>query len=222
MNFKKKSYRLAVLAIAFALIFVAMMLDKLYSSFLPVSMACIVLLVTFSICLLFDDWFMAFMAGVLFGLASFCKGFIFGEATFVTFGISSILIYILPRCFVGISAFAVYKLVLKFFKTTQSKTAQRISMTVGTFVGLAINTLLFLTALNIGGNAIGNESTPLLVTIKAVIFTNIIPEYAISLVLVPFVVLGVRKGLKLGIDGNNAKRVEKNGQNLVTAQPNNG
>ena len=95
-------------------------------------------------------------------------------------------------------------------------------MTVGTFVGLAINTLLFLTALNIGGNAIGNESTPLLVTIKAVIFTNIIPEYAISLVLVPFVVLGVRKGLKLGIDGNNAKRVEKNEQNLVTAQPNNG
>ena len=93
MNFKKKSYRLAVLAIAFALIFVAMMLDKLYSSFLPVSMACIVLLVTFSICLLFDDWFMAFMAGVLFGLASFCKGFIFGEATFVTFGISSIHSY---------------------------------------------------------------------------------------------------------------------------------
>jgi len=208
MNFKK-SYNIAVIAIAFALIFVAMMLDKLFSLLLPVSMACIVLLVTFSICFTYNDWLMGFLVGLLFGLASFCKAFLFGEATFVTFGVYSILIYVLPRCFVGISAFAVYRLLLTFFKNQKSKTAQHVSMVVGTFIGLAINTLLFLTALNIAKGTLGEEYTPLLLTIKAVIFTNIIPEYLISMIFAPMVVLGVRKGLKLGIDGNNLKRAQE-------------
>ena len=82
-------------------------------------------------------------------------------------------------------------------------------MVVGTFIGLAVNTLLFLTALNIAGGTVGKEYTPLLVTIKAVIFTNIIPEYLISMIFAPMVVFGVRKGLKLGIDGNNLKRTQE-------------
>ena len=89
-------------------------------------------------------------------------------------------------------------------------------MVVGCFLGLAINTLLFLTALNLGQSLAGNDFTPLIVTIKAVIFTNIIPEYAVSMIFVPFVVFGVRKGLKLGVDGNNIKRAQlesSNGQN---------
>lgn len=216
MNLKKRSFKVTVVAIAFALIFVAMMLDRLFSTFLPVSMACIVLLTTFSICFLFNDWFFGFLTGALFGLASFCKGFIFSEATFATFGIYSIFIYILPRCFVGITAFAVYRLILKLFKNSQSKKSQHISMVVGCFLGLVINTLLFLTALNLGQSLAGNDFTPLIVTIKAVIFTNIIPEYAVSMIFVPFVVFGVRKGLKLGVDGNNIKRAQlesSNGQN---------
>lgn len=208
MNFKKKSFVVALVAIAFALIFVAMMLDKLFSILLPVSMACIVLLVTFSICFLFDNWLMGFLSGVLFGLASFCKAFMFGEATFVTFGIYSVLIYVLPRCFVGVGAFAIYKLLLSFFKSKKTKVAQHISMIVAIFFGLAINTILFLTALNVAGGMVGNDYTPLLVTIKAVLVTNIIPEYAISLIFAPLIVSGVRKGLKLGIDGDNIKRAQ--------------
>ena len=130
MNLKKRSFKVTVVAIAFALIFVAMMLDRLFSTFLPVSMACIVLLVTFSICFLFNDWFFGFLTGALFGLASFCKGFIFSEATFATFGIYSIFIYILPRCFVGITAFAVYRLILKLFKNSQSKKGVILQSTV--------------------------------------------------------------------------------------------
>ena len=208
MNLKKKSFVVALVAIAFALIFVAMMLDKLFSILLPISMACIVLLVTFSICFLFDSWLMGFLAGVLFGLASFCKAFMFGEATFATFGFYSLFIYILPRCFVGVGAFAVYKLVLFLFKDKKTKKAQHISMVIAVFVGLAINTVLFLTALNVAGGMVGKDYTPLLVTIKAVLFTNILPEYAVSLIFAPLVVFGVRKGLKLGIDGDNAKRAQ--------------
>lgn len=215
MNFNKKSFVVALVAIAFALIFVAMMLDKLFSILLPVSMACIVLLVTFSICFLFDNWLMGFMAGALFGLASFCKAFMFGEATFATFGFYSVFIYLLPRCFVGVGAFAVYKLLLNFFKEKSSKKAQHVSMVVGIAVGLIVNTVLFLTALNVAGNTVGNDYTPLLVTIKAVLFTNIIPEYAVSIIFAPLVVFGVRKGLKLGIDGDNLKRAQRRQEKLA-------
>ena len=99
MDFSKKTFRIAICAIGFAVIFLAMMLDKLISLALPVSMAAVVLLVTFSLCFVFDEWLFGFLTGVFFGLASFLKAFVFGEATFVTFGIGSILIYVLPRYF---------------------------------------------------------------------------------------------------------------------------
>ena len=83
------------------------------------------------------------------------------------------------------------------------------SITVATFVGLVANTLLYLVALGIYKNIAGLENSGLFATIYAVLFTNIIPEYLISLLAVPSIVLGVRKGLKLGIDGNNWKKVDE-------------
>lgn len=209
MDFGKKSFRVALCAIYFAVIFLAMMIDKLFSLALPVSMAAVVLLVTFSLCLIFDEWLIAFLTGVFFGLASFLKAFMFGEPTFATFGISSISIYVLPRCLVGIGAFAVYKLLLYFLKDKKSSKNQHIAMVAAVFVGLVLNTVLFLSALNVGKSIVGEEYTALVVTIKAVIFTNIIPEYLVSLVFVPLVVKGVRRGLKLGIDGDNVKRARE-------------
>jgi len=41
--------------------------------------------------------------------------------------------------------------------------------------------------------------------LKAVAILNVLPEYLVSLVGVAPVVFGVRRGLKLGIDGNNQK-----------------
>lgn len=209
MDFSKKTFRIAICAIGFAVIFLAIMLDKLISLALPVSMAAVVLLVTFSLCFVFDEWLFGFLTGVFFGLASFLKAFVFGEATFVTFGIGSILIYVLPRCLVGIGAFAVYKLVLMLLQDKKSPKCQHMAMVVAVFVGLVLNTVLFLSALNIGKSIVGEEYSALILTIKAVMFTNIIPEYLISLVLVPFVVMGVRRGLKLGVDGDNMKRARE-------------
>ncbi len=39
--------------------------------------------------------------------------------------------------------------------------------------------------------------------------TNILPEYLVSMSCVSFIVLGVRKGLKLGIEGNNWKDADE-------------
>ncbi len=45
----------------------------------------------------------------------------------------------------------------------------------------------------------------LVTALQAVVIVNILPEYLVALLGVSPLVLGVRRGLKLGIDGNNWK-----------------
>lgn len=202
----KKSYFVAVTAIMFALIFIAMMLDKTISLALPsgISTATVTLAVTFTLCFLFNDYRFGFLAGVMFGLASWVKALLFGEIPQ-----NNPLVTLLPRIFVGITTFCCYRLILKCFKNNQSKKAQITAMSVSVVVGNMVNTVLFLTALNICKKVMGQEYTGLFAIIKVVIFTNIIPEYLISAIVSPLVVLSVRHGLKLGVDGNNLKRAAK-------------
>ena len=44
----------------------------------------------------------------------------------------------------------------------------------------------------------------------AVLVTNIIPEYLVSMILVPHVVLGVRRGLKLGVEPHAHSAADQN------------
>jgi uncharacterized membrane protein len=207
---KKQAARtIAIIAIMFALIFVAMMLDKVISLFLLVSVstAAITLLVTFSLCFLYNEWWMGFGAGIMFGFASWLTAFIF-QGPMSVYTVNP-LVSVLPRVIVGIGAFSVYRLVLMFFRNRITKTAQITAITIATVVGLVLNTVLFLTALNVCKQAMGSDFTALFEIVKLVLFTNIIPEYSISILVAPWVVLGVRHGLKLGIDGNNYKRAIK-------------
>ena len=48
----------------------------------------------------------------------------------------------------------------------------------------------------------------LVLAIKSVAILNILPEYLVALVGTAPLVMGVRRGLKLGVDGNNRKRDE--------------
>ena len=208
----KKSFYVAMYGIMAATIFVAMFIDKALSSFLPISMAVVVLIATFSFCLVMNDWLMGFAAGAVFGLASWVKAMIFGEAIAI-----NPLVSLVPRLFVGISCFAVYRLALwlvkkctkedKFLSATKQQRwwRQTGAMTAGIFVGLVVNTVLFLTATNLCKRFLGQEYTGLLAIIKTVLFTNILPEYLISLLAVPQIVLGVRRGLRLGIEADRQK-----------------
>lgn len=210
----KKSFHVAMYGIMAATIFVAMFIDKALSSFLPISMAVVVLIATFSFCLVLNDWLMGFVSGAVFGLASWVKAMIFGEAITI-----NPLVSLLPRLFVGISCFAVYRLVLWLIKKCRKEEKflaadkkqkwwrQSGAMMVGIFVGLVVNTVLFLTATNLCKKFLGQEYTGLLAIIKVVLFTNILPEYLISILAVPQIVLGVRRGLGLGIEAN--KSVER-------------
>ncbi len=194
-----KALKIAEYAIMFATIFVAMMLDRVISLGLPTSTAACVLLITFSFCFLRGSGGNAVVACTLFGLASFAKEFLFPSsvAGFPVFVWP--LITVLPRFVMGVATCLVYKLLVKFVKVQNVKKQQNICMRIAIFVGLCANTVLFLTALNLAKRAYGQES---LVTLtKMMVYANIIPEYLISVIFAPVVVFGVRKGLKIGIDG---------------------
>lgn len=216
----KKSYYVALYAIMFATIGVAMALDRLVSLGLGISMALCTLLVTFSFALIRNELSTGFFAGVFFGLASLLKAFIFGEVQFLATALGSdsplvllyaVGIYFLPRILVGILAFLTYKgmRLLLDKKYGGSRVKEIICLTVGVFIGLICNTVLFLSALNLAKTMLGVTHSNLLVIIKAVIFTNIIPEYAVSLIFAPTIIVGVRRALRYGLEANFTQEEDK-------------
>jgi len=203
-----KAFQVAKYAVMMATIFVAMMLDRVISLGLPISTAACVLLVTFSFCYLDNTWLTGIIVGALFGFVSFLKEFIFPSSVAAFPVYVWPLITILPRVAMGAAAFSVYRLMLLITKKMGNAYArQTLSMTVATLIGNAVNTVLFLLALNVCKIVAHMDYTSLLIVIKGVILTNILPEYLISMILAPHIVLGVRRGLKLGVDGNNLKRL---------------
>lgn len=211
-----KAYQVAKYAIMFATIFVAMMLDRVISLGLPTATAACVLLVTFSFCFLDNRWSTGIISCGLFGLASMLKEFIFPSSVAAFPVYVWPLITVLPRVAMGFVAFAVYKLMLKFTsKMAKPYARQTLCITVATFFGLATNTVLFLSTLNLCKSIAGMDFTSLLLVVKGVLLTNILPEYLISMILAPHVVLGVRRGLKLGVDGNNGKEIKTQTTNVA-------
>ena len=211
-----KAFKIAQYAIMFATIFVAMMLDKAIG-FIPISfsMAVCVLLVTLSFCFLENKWSTAVLAGLFFGLASFIKEFIFpspllGQVLPAQYWI---IVTIPSRVLMTTGAFGAYRfLLLCTGKITNARLRQIVCITVAALVGLVLNTVLFFSFLRLAKYlyvtiqhvTITNDAVWIL--IYGCLLTNIVPEYLVSLCLVALIVLGVRKGLKLGVDGNNWKR----------------
>ena len=198
-----KAFRVAKYAIMFATIFVAMMIDRGISAALPISMAICVLLVTFSFCFVQNSWADGVLAFTFFGISSFIKAFIFPDAIAWYF---KPLVYVIPRVLAGVTTFGAYRLMLLAVRKLKlQRLAQVIAMTVAIAVGLVSNTAFFLlpfSYLSEGGEGF-------VAAIKGLVFVNILPEYLVSLLAVPHIVLGVRRGLKLGIDGDNWKRAQR-------------
>lgn len=202
-----KTKIVASYALSFAVIVVAMLIDRLISTALPISMALCVLLVTNTFALLDNKWLTAVLSGLFFGLASLIKSFVFVNVD-SQYNINP-LVSVLPRIIMGVMLFATYRLMLLLTVKMNNKYARQVlSISVAVFVGLVTNTLLYLTALNTYKTFLGDSDQSLIAVIQGVAILNILPEYLVSILAVPHVVLGVRRGLKLGIDGNNGKYME--------------
>ncbi len=199
-----KAYQVAKLAIMFATIFVAMMLDRAIS-ILPIgfSMAVVALLVTLSFCFLENKWSTAILSGLFFGLASFLKEFIMPSATLGQVFPPQywLLVTIPPRVLMTTVAFAVYRLMLKLTAKTTARKRQIVSIAVASLFGLVTNTLGFLSMLELCRAMYQVPTQGVFVLIYGLLLTNVLPEYLISIVGVPLVVVGVRRGLKLGLEG---------------------
>ncbi len=194
VNNSKASY-IARYAIMLATILVAVLLDKSITLGLPIAGATFELLVTLSFCFLLNSWLDGFLSTVFMGLSSFIWSFPFSNVAS-----QNPLISVLPRVFVGIIAFCAYRLILLATRKAKHKAVCQIAaITVSAFCGLVANTVLYLGALSVFGEGYGSFATLL----KGVAILNILPEYLVSLLGCASVVLGVRRGLKLGIDGNN-------------------
>ncbi|MCH5156419.1 MAG: hypothetical protein J1G02_00910 [Clostridiales bacterium] len=220
-----KAFKLARYAIMLATIVVAMMLDRAIGIALTagfsqqLSTAAFVLLVTFTFCFLDDSWLTAILSWTFFGLASFIKEFILPSSVATMPVYVWPLITMIPRIASGVVAFGAYKLIIYLSKKMPvMRKRQILAMVVAVLLGNITNTVLFLSTLNLFKVIFDVEFTALIELIKLAAYTNIIPEYSVTLVLVPFIVLGVRKGLKLGIDGDNWKRAKKDEQTAKAKQ----
>ncbi len=197
VNTSKASY-IARYAIMLATILVAVLLDKTITLGLPIAGATCELLVTLSFCFLLNSWLDGFLSTVFMGLSSFIWSFPFSNVAS-----QNPLISVLPRMFVGIIAFCAYRLILLVTRKVKNQTVCQIAaITLSAFCGLLANTVLYLGALSYFGKGYGSFVTLL----KGVVILNILPEYLVSLLGCAAVVLGVRRGLKLGIDGNNWRK----------------
>ncbi|MCM1289187.1 MAG: hypothetical protein NC132_00805 [Corallococcus sp.] len=209
-----KALAVARYAIMLATIFVATLIDRSITLGLPIAGATVELLVTFAFCFLYDSWIDGFLASTFMGLSSFILAFPFGKIASQNPAIS-----IVPRLFVSILAFCLYKLILLITKKVKNKyVCQVTAMVMATFVGLLTNTILYMGALSLFTDQYGS----FVLALQAVAVLNCLPEYLVSLVCVSPIVLGVRHGLKLGIDGNNWKRVYKTNKSDVDVTEGNG
>lgn len=207
VNYNNKALQVARYAIMLAIIFVATLLDRVITIGLPIAVATVELLVTFAVCFLFNSWIDGFLASVFMGLSSFILAFPFAKIAS-----QNPLISIVPRLFVSITAFCMYKLILLATRKMRNMiVAQTIAMVPATFFGLITNTILYMGALTLFTDAYGS----LVIALQAVVILNVLPEYLIAFIGVAPLVLGVRKGLKLGIDGDNWKLARSEETNVT-------
>lgn len=198
VNYNNKAHQVAKYAVMLAAIFVATLLDRAITLGLPIAGATVELLVTFALCFLFNSWLDGFLASVFMGLSSFILAFPFAKVAS-----QNPLISIVPRLFVTILAFSVYRLILLAAAKLKNRIlSQTLAIVPATLIGLIANTILYMGALTLFTDAYASLVTAL----QAVAILNVLPEYLVSVLGVAPLVLGVRRGLKLGVDGNNWKK----------------
>ena len=198
VNYNNKAHQVAKYAVMLAAIFVATLLDRAITLGLPIAGATVELLVTFALCFLFNSWLDGFLASVFMGLSSFILAFPFAKVAS-----QNPLISIVPRLFVTILAFSVYRLILLASAKLKNRIlSQTLAIVPATLIGLIANTILYMGALTLFTDAYASLVTAL----QAVAILNVLPEYLVSVLGVAPLVLGVRRGLKLGVDGNNWKK----------------
>ncbi len=199
---KNKTVRIiALYGVMLAVLFAAMMIDRLISAYNVLSFAVASVAVTAAFALSRRSFAEAAGAGFFFGIASFVTAFYFGKEAFY-----NPLVSVLPRALTGITGLALYLLCEKLFGLfVKNETVRQYAAlsVAGGAVALS-NTIYTLTCLFLFA-----QGSPTFVAFSTVFLTNVLPELLITVIATPPLVLGVRHGLRLNADGSvRAKRTE--------------
>ena len=176
-----KAHFIAFVGVMFALIFVLFLLEGTVLSGLGMT-ACILSLPVSIALSIYDDWKRSFIGGTLLGLSSclFCLIF---ASLFLPY--ANPLICVLPRMFIGITAYWTYFGLAKLLNKSKRKfLRETLPAAVAGIVGSLTNTVLYLLAINIWSGAIMGSLTAImnvagsvLVPIELVACMVLVPAY---------------------------------------------
>ena len=159
-----KAHFVAFIGVMFALIFVLFLLEGSVLS--PLGMTACILSLPVAISLsIYDDWKKSFIGGTLLGVCScvFCLIF---ASMFIVY--ANPLISVLPRFFIGITAYWTYFGLSKLCNRAKSKfVREMLPAGIAGIVGSITNTVLYLLAINIwSGDAMGAATQILQVAVS--------------------------------------------------------
>lgn len=186
---KSKSKNIALAGIWSALIFVVLLIETtLGMTVLPVFPPAILsFAVMLTLCLI-GDWKYALTAGTILGLSSMVCAFIFGNVVF-----ANPLVSVLPRIAMGMAGYFTYYLFRWIFRTRKKFFVREIlPLSIGAALAIVTNTLLVMAL----SSAFSGENF-LSALIGVVAAVNFPLELACSIVLTPFLVVALRRALKL-------------------------
>lgn len=183
---KDRAHFIAFVGVMAALIIVLFVLESTVLAGVGVT-ACILSLPVSIALSIYDDWHKSFLGGTLLGLASclFClilPSFIF---------YANPLISVLPRMFIGVTAYWTYFGLSRLFKNCKSRILrEKLPAAIAGVIGSVTNTVLYISAVNIWtGNVLGIFSQ--LFQVAIVIYFPI--ELVACFILVPVYVSVLKK-----------------------------
>lgn len=184
---KDKAHYIAFIGVMFALIFVLFLLEGTLLSGVGMT-ACILSLPVAISLAVYDDWKNSFIGGTLLGLASCVFCLIFGSA-FIFY--ANPLISVLPRFFIGVTAYWTYFGLSRLFKRAKHKYFREIlPASIAGVIGSLTNTVLYLLSVNIWTGSF-NQSLSAILTVAVSIYFPI--ELAACFILVPVYVTVLKK-----------------------------
>ena len=183
---KDKAHYIAFIGVMFALIFVLFLLEGALQFGFGVT-ACILSLPMAIALSIYDDWHNSFIGGTLLGLSSCLFCLIFASMIFY----ANPLICVLPRFFIGITAYWTYLGLSKLFKKAKKKYIRdMLPAAIAGVVGSMTNTVLYLLSVNIWtGNMLGAFTE--IISFAITIYFPI--ELVACFILVPVYVTVLRK-----------------------------
>lgn len=182
-----KAHFVAFVGVMFALIFVLFLLEGTLLAGAGMT-ACILSLPVAIALSVYDDWKKSFVGGTLLGLSSciFCLIF---ASMFIFY--ANPLISVLPRVFVGITAYWTYFGLSKLMKNVKNNfLRETLPAAVAGIVGSLTNTVLYLLSINIWAGDIMGSLTAILGVAVSIYFPI---ELAACMVLVPVYVKVLKK-----------------------------